>query len=414
MSSRLLPILLILLFLSPASAQNLIYSVRADLPGMSVPVADEELLMLLPGGGSRVVLPLEALHVLVGDVDGNGLLDDGPADIDACHVAGAHGGSDWLLSTTTTMNLPDGTAVLDGDVFRFNENGAVEVVYSEGFFAGIAATSGVDVDALAVAPNGDIFFSFAEDETTTASSLIAENGGNPVLDEQVVLRFTPGETFAHVHFTKSQVTSFFSQALGGNFSTVVDVTGITCDPAGAAGDLLLVCGSSSQALMGRVVSSRNGGVVVSTGGVPIEANTFALGGPPSLDALSISQGEIQVLRALPASGSSATGGAGTLLIDGLSPGDTVKVVATAPILPGPQAIPAIAPGGFGSIHPDPAHPMWALSLASPVMTLGADASGTANLAFDYLGLQPGLVAVVQAVRLPDLVVTNPVAVNVLP
>ena len=84
-----------------------------------------------------------------------------------------------LLSTTTTLNLPGGTPVLDGDVFLWNGTGQIDVQYPESLFESITGTSAVDVDAFTIDPSGTLYFSFADDETTTAPTLIAENGGMP-------------------------------------------------------------------------------------------------------------------------------------------------------------------------------------------------------------------------------------------
>ena len=178
---------------------------------------------------------------------------------------------------------------------------------------------------------------------------------------------------------------------------------------------MLVCASSNQSLLGRVVSTRNGGVLVQVGNLPVSPNMIGLGPTVSLDALSLSVGPVHpVLRALPAQGSASAGGAGLLRIDGLLPGDVLQLVVTEPVLSGPPALPAVALTGFGAIYPDPQHPMWSVSLALPAWQLVASISGEASFTFDYQGLTPGLQVMAQAILVPGLVLTNPVAVAVLP
>ena len=83
---RSLVVLLLVLCSAAAPGQDLVFSLRSDVqsPGGTT-IADEELLTLLPVGGSRVVLPRETLNVLVGDSDGNGfpdVVDSDPGSLD--------------------------------------------------------------------------------------------------------------------------------------------------------------------------------------------------------------------------------------------------------------------------------------------------------------------------------------------
>ena len=108
---------LTVLFLSVASvaAQDLVYSLAYDLPGLPYELKKSELQRLRPGGGTAPFIPVEAWRVLFGDRDGNGVYDDAPSDIDALHIRNTRGGlASWLMSTSVTTPLAGGGALKDG------------------------------------------------------------------------------------------------------------------------------------------------------------------------------------------------------------------------------------------------------------------------------------------------------------
>lgn len=415
MARRLL--LLALAVIAPeVRSQSLLFSLFTDVPGSPSPYRKEEILRLAAGGGTLPFLPREAFAALVGDRDQNGAFDDAPANIDAFEASGSTSVTGWLFSVAANFTLAGGTTIKDGDVFRFNGTGGVAVAWSEDFLAQATGTTTVDVDAFASAPDGTIWWSFEEDEVTTDAALIAQNGGNATLDEQTVFRLVPGQTTAAIHFTQGQVAAFFSQALGVSVTTVVDVIGLAVDPAGASGDLLITSGSTSQALRGRIVTSAGGGQVPLIGGSAFDPASLGLGSGVTLDALAWSAAgpAHPVLRALPETGSSSAGGPGSIVISGLGAGTLVRMVVTAPVLPGPYAWIGSSPTGFGAGLPDPLDPMFAGSFAAPAWLLTADAAGTATYTFDFLGLAPGALAMVQAVTIPAAALTTPAVVGVLP
>lgn len=406
---------LILCFLLAAGlpAQELVFSLSED-PASGLPWAPGDVLVYAPSMGTRDLLPAQALAVLVRDADQNGIFDDAPSEVDAFTGSGGLA-TDWLLSTTVTVSLPGSGSLLDGDVFRMNPDGALEVVHPEVFFEAITGCSGVDVDALAEEPSGTLYFSFADDETTVLSSLISQNGGTAVLDEQTVFRLDPGEAEADIHFTKSQAVGFFAQAFGGSPSSVVDITGLAPDPAGAPGDLLLTSASSSQSYEGRVVTSRSGGLPFQIGGIPVDSASLGLGAATKLSALGFTVSPAHPsLRVSTSVGSASSSTPETVTVQGLLPGEPVQLVITGPRMTSPWALVSPALPGFGALFSNTFHPMWSLSFQTPVWTLVADSMGTATHSFTFAGLLPGVQAVVQAVGLVNGRLTNPAAVAVVP
>ena len=400
--------------LSTGAAQDLLYSLAADLPGAAAPWARAEIQRVLPNGGSTPFVPIEALAVLFGDRDGNGIYDDAPTNIDALHVRTAGGATTWLLSTSVTTALAGPGSLRDGDIFHFDGQGGIVIAYPEDAFAMATQTSGIDVDAFAEGTVGEVYFSFAEDETTQSPTLIAQNGGNAALDEQTVFRLDPGASEAVIHFTKDQTVALFNTALGTGATSIVDVTGLAIDPLSPA-DLLLTSGSSNGNFRGVVVSSAGGGVPFTVGGSPVDPGLLGVGATASLDALSTTREMPHpVLRTLPPSGSSAAGGVGRVEITGVQPGAGVQIGVAEPTLPSPFAWTAAGATGFAVICPNPQDPIFLASLDVPAWRLMANANGVAEWSFDYLGLTPGTAAVVQATVVGTGLVTSPGVVTVLP
>jgi hypothetical protein len=245
--------------------------------------------------------------------------------------------------------------------------------------------------------------------------LIAQNGGIALIDETTVFRMDPTASTAVIHFTKDQVVGFFNQALGLTVTTVVDTTGITFDPQGAQGDLLLTNGSSSAALKGAVVSSRNGGVPFFVQGLTTRDWFSSLGTSVGLDALSLSAGpNFPSMRSTMPMGSSTAGGVGTLHISGATLGSQIRLAVSSPVLPTPSAWTSPLVTGFRMLYPNQNDPFFAASLQVNAWLLPVNSFGEAQYTFNYMGLPAGTAAIIQGVELPSGLVTNPVPVTVLP
>ena len=145
------------------------------------------------------------------------------------------------------------------------------------------------MDGFAIAPNGDLYFSFADDEPTTNAGLIAQNGGVATLDEQCVFRFVPGAGSATIHLTPAAVVLAFNHAFGTTATTVVDVCDMEIDP-GSPADLLLTSLSTSAAFRGKVITTAGGGTPFMIGGQQVGPQAMGLPATTSLDVLALDDG----------------------------------------------------------------------------------------------------------------------------
>ncbi|HYC78693.1 MAG TPA: hypothetical protein VEI02_13790 [Planctomycetota bacterium] len=396
---------------SVANAQGLAFSVASDVASTNGGFVLQEELHRLDAGVRRAAVALEFMNLLVGDADGDGLLDDAPSDVDAVHWTGLTGPASFLWSTTANFNAPGGLTVLDGDVFQFTDVG-VQVIFPEAFFQAATGTTTIDVDAFAVAPDGTTYFSFADDETTTSASLAAQNGG-ATLDEQCVFRIDPGQTFAMLHFTPAQVVGMFNTAYGASATTVVDVQGLELDPF-HPGDLLLTSASAATAFKGKVVSSFGGGTPFVLGGTEIAPAAFDFPAT-SLDALClVGSAPPPTLRAPQFLPSSATSAPVTLVATGFAPFETVQFAFTDAKMPRATFLEPTGTLGYGWSPLDPLSPMFAASLTHPQLTKTADAFGTASFAFSPAGVPSFVDAAVQVVGLGSFALSTPAGISFTP
>ncbi len=355
------------------------------------------------------------MRVLFGDRNGDGVYDDPPQDIDALHIRSSGGGvTSWLLSTSATTALPGAPSLKDGDVFAFDGQGGISVVYSEAFFETVTLTSGVDIDAFAESPTGRIWFSFAEDEQTGSAALTNQNNGSSLLDEQTVFSFDPGDTEAVIAWSRPQVVQVFNAATGGGASTVVDITGVAPDPL-HPGEVLLCCRSTSNNYRSRVVSTAGGGMAWVVAGQPVGPATFSLTSDPILDALALTvEPPHPVLRVAQLEGSSSGGGVGQCEVRDLTPGEVFQLVVSAPRFPGPYAWQSGGVGGFTTLFPDPLDPATWGSFSVPQWTMMADAHGVARYQWGWNGLIPGTHFLGQGLRMSTGAASSPAIVHVTP
>lgn len=411
-SIQLLLVFLLSFLAGQLPAQDLTFSLRATVAG-PYGDADQNSVWTTRGGSLHQLVPDQAWCVLFGDRDGNGTLDDAPANVDALHDAGL-GVARTFLSLDVNTTIPGAPTLLDGDVFFFDAAGMPTLHHAESEFAQWTGCSSIDVDAYAEDANGTIWFSFADDETTTDPALIARNGGSARIDEQAIFRKDPANGTAHLAFTQPEVVAVFNQALGLGVSSVVDVIGIALDPAGQPGDLLLTSASTSTRLRGLVVSTRTGGVPHLHQGATLDAASLGFAAGASFDALTAQRSTISPqLHATPGEGSSAIGGSGRLEVHDLVPGTPVQLVLTRPLL-SPQAFPIAGASGVTSTWNDPTDPVFWTSWGAAPWRLTAMADGTAAYDFDFVGLPPSTSVVVTAVDLSRGAVSMPIAVTIRP
>jgi hypothetical protein len=391
-----------------APSQALVFSTSADVAASPAPVLEEELDRFDPAGRSPC-LTRGMLGLLVGDANADGIFNDHPIDLDAAHASGLPEPGSHFLSTTSDFDLVGGMQIKDGDVFHFTGTGAV-VDLPESFFEAVTGTSGVDVDGFAIAPNGDLYFSFAEDEATTIPALIAQNGGFATLDEQCVFKFAGGAAAATIHLTQSAVVAVFNAAFGASATTVVDVDGIELDPSNP-GELLLTSLSTASAFRGKVITTAGGGLPFAIGGVPVEPATLGLPATTSLDALALAtSAPAPVVTCVPEIVSAASPGTALIESRGWSPGTPVQFVATDAVLPQPVFLAYPAHAGYNASPLDPANPLFAISFTISAWIVPADASGTAALTFATVGLPVGINAAVQTVDLATGTISTPASI----
>jgi hypothetical protein len=395
-----------------AGAQTFVFSTTTDQPATPVMIHDEEL-YAFDASGRWPLLTREILGIAVGDVDGDGVFDDQPVDIDAAHASGLGAPGEFHLSVTADFNVADGTLIKDGDIFHFTATGAV-IDLPESLFEGLTGTTQVDVDGFAIAPNGDFYFTFADDETTTNAALIAQNGGNATLDEQCVFRATPGSSAAVIFMTPGAVVAAFNHAFATTATTVVDVCDLEMDP-GSPGDILLTSLSTAAALRGKVITTFNGGTPFMLAGQEIGLPALGLSTTAQLDALAVATvTRSPVLRAIPEIVSFAAPLVASVTSTGWTPGASVQFVETDAVLPRPFFLSYPMQTGYTVSPLDPANPLFLASFTVPSWRVTADATGTATYLYDTSTIPPGINAVVQTVDLLTGTMSAPVSVAFVP
>jgi hypothetical protein len=269
------------------------------------------------------------------------------------------------------------------------------------------------VDAFAVAPNGDYFFSFAEDESTNDAALITQNGG-AILDEQCVFRFTPGATSATLHLTPGAVVLLFNHAFGTTATTVVDVDGVEIDPFNP-GELLLTSLSTASAFRGKVITTAGGGAPFALGGQEVGPVALGLPSTASLDALAfVVTPRAPIVRTVPEVVSAANPGLARVESSGWAPGAPVQFVVTDAPLPVAAFTPYPLQPGYAASPLDHGAPLFFASFSIAALLVPADATGMAVLTFGTAGLPTGINALVQTVDLSTFTISTPAAMAFTP
>jgi hypothetical protein len=155
----------------------------------------------------------------VGDWSGDGRWDV-PGDIDALSIIdpwGVAAPSEFVFSL-----LADEGGYEDGDLLRRNSDGSLEVYYSEANLrAALGTTSiAVDVDALAIGSQQELWFSLASDLSASVLGPIAD-GDVLVLDVQGNLRRAHSE---------ADLQRFAETAKGTALSAILDCIALSFDP----------------------------------------------------------------------------------------------------------------------------------------------------------------------------------------
>ena len=350
-----------------------------------------------------------AIAAFLGDVDGNGTVDDHDGLIDA--LAPPPGSFDGglcglLISFDRNVGTLSGT-IEDGDIVSIGANGFVVEHFDESFFANVTSTSSIDVDAFHIEDDGTIYFSFASDETTTSTALTAQNGGDSTLDETTVFVIGPQDTEASILFDRSTVLAMVNQAMGTSLSSVVDVTGISPDPQ-SVGDWLFCLGSSNSVIEGRVFTSAGGGGLATFGGLAIDSNRFGFATEEILEGLAIADRAAAPLTLYGPDVTLAPAGHHAYEVTGATPHTVVQYFASHTLLPAPPTESFPAASGFPWLLVNSSDPFLYLTLGSLDFADWADADGRARVSFDLNPLPTGLRITMQAVDLASLRICPPV------
>ncbi len=209
---------------------------------------DEELLRLEFGDPfARLWLPQGAWCSLLGDADQNGSFDF-PAGVDGLTWAPrGRGPQPTVLDLWFSMDA-DFQTWKDGDVLRISEAGAIELVYSEDSIrTALGTASALDLDALAINPQGKLCFSLRDGITVSVLGAIADGD---------VLVYDPAGSVSRMA-TEAEVQAWVDYAVPGA-GAIGDVKGLSFEPT--TGDLLFLVQSPS-AHDATVFSAAQGGMI---------------------------------------------------------------------------------------------------------------------------------------------------------
>ncbi len=375
------------LFLTPTSSAqtfDVYVSLSSDDTVAGATVRDEDILVHSDGEVARVALPSEALALWAG----NAML----GDIDAFHDHGLAGPApdSFYLSLLSNEH-----GFQDGDVLRF-ENGTLSVFIPEAAFGVVTGVDAdLDVDAFQLDADGTVYFSLAEDETSTFLS--GDTAGT--IGDGDILCWVAGANAATIIFTESEVTAMVNQALG-NATASGDTKGLARDPETGA---LLFCVQSPSSDDGTVISTANGGSLI---GAHEEAD-FGFDGGGELDALTVKRTSYPTLAV---EVSTVTAGDDvTVEVTGAPSNSAFLLVASTALSTG-VTIPL---GGWGGLVLVDDAVLTATLVAAPYLIIVTDALGRGTLTTNVPATLGPTEWVLQAIAPgPHLTSTNPLLLGV--
>jgi len=277
--------------------------------------SDEEMIHAVPGPSvvARKFFSIGFLNTMLGDedFDDNFLESDVVDEIDALALSPSFSGADPTLydlvfSTQNDFGEAYGPAIDDGSLWRFDRpptaggfTSPVEIFLPTSVLqAGLATTSGLDIDALAFAADGSLLLSFREDELIQGDAVLVGDGGIVGFPAASVVYApdgdisTLGNNTAHIVLTESAVDSLVAgSGLLDFFSAPIvvinDLQGLAIDPSGgtflgsdgSSWPHLLFCGSTTGP---RILTTQGG--IGSLNGVDLgdllspDASVFGLDG----------------------------------------------------------------------------------------------------------------------------------------
>ena len=264
----------------------------------------DELAVVTPTAGvysARPFLPIGTQWAYLGDADQDGRLVDsstgGPGnDVDAVFVkravgapVGPVGPRDVFFSKEETEGFD--TTFEDSDVVRFRPGGVLERFISEAqlvSLVGQGASGDVDLDALCQTPAGDLLCSFSS--TELVNGLTVDDGGIVFIPSSGLTYDAQGNVSA-VQAGAAQIfldepavfqiiqNSGFATSVGGNPSTLLELSGLEYDAANSSPEnglhvLFTWAGFSND---GAVLSTFNAGSIPTLNGQPLASTVATVG-----------------------------------------------------------------------------------------------------------------------------------------
>ncbi len=398
-------------------AQSMVFTTKtfaATTGGPGGSFEPEELLVVdSQSSDARHLVPQTALHTFLGDADGDFSLADFNKNIDAIAVAQSPSPNNvlgLLLSVDQTMKILGGT-VKDGDIFAIETQGQVNVVYPESLFANATQTSTIDVDAFHEAADGSLYFSFATDEVSTEPGLIASNSGNPIFDESVVFVLPAGSTTAQMLYSRADILLFVNNALGTNFTTVVDLTGFTPDP-NSPGDWIFAVASTNSLIEGKLFSTALNGSLANMAGSPIDSGSLGFVDKEVLEGIAFKTSDSLVFRLFSPITVPSPAGFHSYAVSGATPFQSVQLFASNSIFPGPLSLPISSMNGFPYVYVNVSDPLFAISVTSLDFSRYADFEGNVIIPFPTANLPVGLRITMQAVDVVSGTVSMPASAGI--
>ena len=337
------------------ASDRLVLSLSGDGSLGAATIEDEEL-FLADSAGAREMIADQSLAFYFGDLNGDGTYDE-PNDIDGLDVHPMPFGTPALSGYFLSL-LADQGGIADGDIFRFHAGApnGIEVLFDEAtLIAATQANDGnIDVDAFAIADDGALYFSLAEDEATGPSGVVVE--------DEVIFVLAAGAATAQVLYDKAALEAMVSQALGATTS-IGDVKGLDL----FEGELLFSVQSPS---------SDDASVFTTAGGGAIHYAEATLGfaNQVELDALAVLTGATFPGVALDAP-VAPEGSPISLRVTGVAPGQPFVALLSGNTIPGGSGV---AAGGFGAMVLDPTDPVFQVAASNTALlsgVAGADGVG---------------------------------------
>lgn len=349
-----------------AAGDSFVLSLTDNSAVSSGALDDEELVLVAPGSTPRKFLSDATLALYFSDRNSDGLFDE-PNDIDALAILPTEHGKPAIGAVVFSL-LTDQNGIKDGDVVRFDPSDPVdglEVLFPESYFvAALAAGDGnIDIDAIAFAPDGSLWFSLAEDEALGPNSVVVQ--------DETIFTIAPGATTATVAYSAAQIEAIAKNALGIT-TAIADVLALEF-----AGNDLLFTVQSPTAHDATILSTANGGSIH----LGATEASFGFGADVECDALALAP--TAVFASLDVEPNVAAPGANVaVVLDGLTPNQPAVLVLSGTIAVNGAGW--IAPG-FGALVASPFDPIFLAGVGySPALVGIADGLGI----LQYSGVTP--------------------------